>query len=152
MLNSFPIWWAIQPGQPDQMHCVALWPAQPEMQNKLSKKCHNYSKQGAGSENIVMQTEGVDLWFRHPLSYVHHPLLKVSHTPSPSVKILLSLWMKYFGHVIGVYDTSVTRPEEGFHFFHCYQWQLWWGMIHIEFPFCISVQKLSYAKKVSLKK
>ena len=27
-----------QPGRPDQMHHVALWPALPEMQNKLSKK------------------------------------------------------------------------------------------------------------------
>ena len=89
--------------------------------------------------------------FKHPLSYVHHPLLEVSHTPSPSVKILLSVWKKCVGHVIWVYDTSVPRPEEGLHFFHCYQWQLWWGMIHIEFPFCISVQKLSYTKKVSLK-
>ena len=48
------------------MHHVALWPALPEMQNKLSKKRHSYSKQGAGSENIVTQMEeGGDLWRGH---------------------------------------------------------------------------------------
>ena len=62
-----------QPGRPDQMHHVALWPALPEMQNKLSKKRHSYSKQGAGSENIVTQMEeGGDLWQRTHENHKKH--------------------------------------------------------------------------------
>ena len=68
--------------------------------------------------------------------------------PSPSMKVLMS-WL-IISVVVRVYDTSFLWPEELFHFLQCNQWQLGWSMIHVKFPFRISLQKLPYAKKISL--